>query len=115
MLGTCCSLRGKAAAYELEALGCVELGERMYDDMTCTQAASFAIELRNAADTLDRKYDGAVEKPHGAGYNGILNPTTHETVWSDYSTFEEAVDTIRDAARWYEKIGGMGFGVHAWY
>ena len=29
--------------------------------------------------------------------------------------FEEALDAIREAARWYEKVSGLGFGVNAWY
>jgi hypothetical protein len=32
-----------------------------------------------------------------------------------FSTFEDALATIREAARWYEKIGAAGFGVEAWY
>jgi hypothetical protein len=36
-------------------------------------------------------------------------------IWGKYSTFEEALAWIREAARWYEKVGHLGFGVHAWY
>jgi hypothetical protein len=33
--------------------------------------------------------------------------------YQEYSTFDEAIGAIREAARWYEKVAGMGYGVHA--
>jgi hypothetical protein len=115
MLGTCCSLRGKAAAYELEALGESSLANRMYDDMTAEEAENFARELRDAANCLERAHAGKADKPKGAGWNGEWDKEKKDWVWQKYSTFEDALACIREAARWYEKVAGLGYGVHAWY
>lgn len=110
MLGTCCSLRGKAAAYELEALGETELSNRMYSDMTVEEAGAFAIELRAATDRLEQTYAGK-PKPEGASWNHFDG----KNVTPVRSPFDGALATIREAARWYEKVATLGFGVHAWY
>jgi hypothetical protein len=115
MLGTCCSLRGKVAAHELDALGEVDLAGAMYSDMTCERAREFAQELRAAADALEQRYATTADKPHGAGWNGTWNAERKEWDWQTYSTFEEALARIREAARWYEEIGSLGYGVDAWY
>ena len=115
MFGTCCSLRGKAAARELEALGLPHLSARMHKDMSAEKAAEFSKELRIAVARLEVQYASKTERPRGAGWNGIMNAKTNGVEYQTYSTFEEALDVIREAARWYEKIAGLGFGVHAWY
>jgi hypothetical protein len=113
--GTCCSLRGKAAAHELEALGESSLSNRMYDDMTAEEAENFAKELRDVADRLELKHAGNTEKPKGAGWNGKWKKEKRDWDWQTYSTFAEALAVIREAARWYEKVADLGYGVHAWY
>lgn len=115
VLGTCCSLRGKVAAHELEALGEDNLAERMYKDMTATEAVTFAQELDAAVHRLEETYAPAATKPKGAGWNGTRDPETGEINWGMHSSFEEAIAAIRTAARWYEKVGRLGFGVRAWY
>lgn len=115
MMGTCCSLRGKAAARELEALGEHRLAEAMYRDMTCAKVEIFAKKLREAADRLERRHAGQSAKPTGAGWNGLWVAKKKEWEWQNHSTFEEALAAIREAARWYEKVASLGFGVHAWY
>jgi len=115
MLGTCCSLRGKVAAHELEALHETRLAEAMFEDMTPTQARDFAQELRCAADTLEQRHAGDAEKPKGAPWNGTYDSSKKEWVYLNHSTFEEALASIREAARWYEKVGRLGYGVHAWW
>lgn len=117
MFATCCSLRGKAAAYELAALGETELSDAMYSNMTCEAALEFALRLRACADRLQRTYVHPTDKPHGADWGGCRrNPTTGALEeYHDYTTFEDALARIREAARWYEKIGLLGFGVDAWY
>jgi hypothetical protein len=115
MLGTCCSLRGKVAAHELEALGEISLAEGMYGDMTAEEAKTFAHKLRDAADRLEAEHAGEADKPKGAGWNGTWNAEKREVEYHDHSTFEEALAAIREAARWYDKVAGLGYGVHAWY
>jgi hypothetical protein len=114
-LGTCCWLRGKAAARELVALSERALSDRMHINMTAEQALDFAKELADAADRLERLHAGRPDEPKGAGWNGTWEPDRKEWVWEMYSTFEEALASIREAARWYEKVGRLGFGVNAWY
>jgi hypothetical protein len=115
MLGTCCWLRGKAAAKELEALGHAALSRRMHDDMTILEARAFAAELAAVADALEHAHTDIDEKPRGAGWNGEWNDETKQWDWQKYSTFEEAIDEIRIAARWYERVAELGFGVRAWW
>lgn len=115
MLGTCCSLRGKIAAYELDALGEDNLCERMYQDMTAAEALAFASELGAAATRLEVQHRDPGVAPRGAGFNGIWDEATKAWVWQGYSTFDDAIATIREGARWYEKVARLGFGVHAWY
>jgi hypothetical protein len=115
MLGTCCSLRGKAAARELEALGLPHLAARMYKDMSAEKAAEFSKDLRLAVARVEIQHASKSERPRGAGWNGRMNAKTKGVEYQTYSTFEEALDAIREAARWYEKVAGLGFGVHAWY
>ena len=115
MFGTCCSLRGKVAARELAALGETKVSERMYEDMLAEEAIVFAEELRAAADRLEESARGSTDKPKGAGWNGEWDAKGEKWDWQDYSTFEEALDSIREAAAWYEKVGSLGYGVRASY
>jgi hypothetical protein len=115
MVGTCCSLRGKAAARELEALGETRLSALMFKDMSAEKAAEFAKELWLAADRLQMQRACDYPRPRGAGWNGLWNAKAKRVEYQDFSTFAEALSAIREAARWYEKIAGLGFGVHAWY
>lgn len=114
ILTTCCSLRGKIAARELEALGETDLSNAMYSDMTCEEAAIFSARLRATADLLEFRNKDIAKKPRGAGWDGTLNAEKNGWDWTAYSTFEEALASIRQAARWYEAVGRLGFGVHAW-
>ncbi|MDB4928285.1 MAG: hypothetical protein JWM10_769 [Myxococcaceae bacterium] len=115
MLGTCCSLRGKVAAYELDALGEDDLCERMHHDMTTAEALVFAAELRDAATRLEGKHHDPATVPRGAGFNGVWDSTAKDVVFQEHSTFEEALAAICVAADWYEMVGRLGFGTHAWY
>lgn len=99
MMGSCCWLRGKAAAFELEALGERVLSDRMYQNMTAEEALAFAQELVDAAGRLEGLHAGQPDKPKGAGWNGTWDSERKETVWNTYSTFEEALAEIRLAAR----------------
>ena len=114
ILASCCWLRGKIAARELEALGEETLSSRMYEDMTAEGALDFAKELRSCARRLARTYRDTTEKPNGAGYNGTLDVERKQVTWGSYSTFEEALAEIHRAARWYQRVGRLGYGVHAW-
>jgi len=112
---TCCSLRGEVASSELCALRLELLALAMHVDMTAEKAAIFSRELSSAADEIEREYAGKADKLHGAGQRIAWNAKTRTGEYQTYSTFEEALNAIREAARWYEKIAGLGFGVHAWF
>ena len=115
IFGSCCWLRGKEAARELEALGESSIADRLYEDMTAEEARDFATELHATADRLTEQHAKEDTKPRGAGWNGVYDLTTKETAWENYSTFEEAIAAVRTAASWYAKVSERGFGVHAWY
>lgn len=115
IMGSCCWLRGKAAARELAALGNDDLSCLMHEDMSAERAIDFAAALRVCADFYERIYAKDLEKPKGAGWNGRWDSEQNALVYETHSTLEKAVASIREAALWYEKVGRLGFGVHAWY
>jgi hypothetical protein len=115
MLGNCCSLRGKLAAHNLEALGEMGLAGAMYRDMTAEDAIAFARALRDTAGHLERLYADQPDKPKGAGVLGTWDAKRRDWIWQNRVPFDQALTSIREAARWYEKVGRLGFGVYAWY
>lgn len=114
-LGGCCWLRGKVAAAELEALREHVLSERMFDDMDAGEAMDFGVRLGKAADDLERRHASKRCKPKGAWCNGTWNRRKEKWVNKQYSSFEQAIASIREAAQWYSAVGRMGCSVHAWY
>lgn len=115
MMGTCCSLRGKVAAENLEALGEKALYDLMHVDLHEEQCLAAAKELRRAADRLEQRYQHQADKPKGMSQGGMINAETGEITPWPRPSFEEAIASIREAADWYEKVGRLGFGAHAWY
>lgn len=115
ILGTCCSLRGKVAAFELDALGEDRLCAAMYKDMTASEAIAFAAELNEAASRLESEHAGKKRKPKGAAWGQNWDPVEKKWVGGTHTTFDEALSAIRQAARWYDKVGRLGCSVHAWY
>lgn len=115
MLGTCCALRGKIAAYELAALAEHDLHDRMYEDMTAAEALAFASELRHAADRLAARRRAPNTPPPGVDDDGVEDASADARVFQTGSTFAESLAAVRQAADWYEKVARLGFGVHAWY
>jgi hypothetical protein len=95
--GSCCALRGQAAAIELQSFGENLLAQGLCKDMSCAEAVLFARELRMAADRIERKHAGDTT-------------LEYEEQWE----FEATLATIRTTARWYEKVASLGFGVFAW-
>jgi hypothetical protein len=87
----------------------------MFGDMSPEEAVAFADELRVAADSLEHEYANASEKPKGAECAGHFNVEKGHWEGVEYFTFEQALASIRQAARWYEKVGTLGYGVHAWW
>lgn len=114
-LGTCCSLRGKAAADNLGALGELGLNAGMYLHKDAGEAIEFAMLLRVAADRLEQRYAGQRDKPKGYSAGGTIDAETGKITPWPRPSFEEAIASIREAADWYEKVGRLGFGVHAWF
>ena len=113
--GTCCSLRGKMAAENLYALGALDVCGLLHEDLDADRTLHVAARLRGAADHLEQRYEGQSEKPSGASFGGKIIAETGEFIPWPQPSFEEAIASIREAADWYEKVGRLGFGVHAWY
>ena len=112
--GTCCSLRGGVAAYELETLGETDLSERMYQDMTVEEAKDFSEELQAVADRLKSEHVGQNNKPKQLVWKGVLNAETGKREYQQLADFEEALVEIRKASRWYKTVARLGYGVTAW-
>ena len=74
-----------------------------------------ACQVSTKSDQLQENARDRDKKPKGAGWNGKWNAKEQRWDWQDYSTFEQAIASIREAAVWYEKVGGLGYGVWAWY
>lgn len=115
MLATCCSLRGKVAAAELDAFGENAVAARMFEHMTAEAALAFAQTIRRAADRIEAQRANDNPKPRGAGQVLMLNAETGDIRYDRYSTFEEALASIRQAADWYGLVGTLGYGVYAWF
>lgn len=115
MFGTCCWLRGKVAARELEALGYADLGNRMFTNIGPDEARDLGAEMLAAADALEQKHAKDAEPPKGAGWDGTWDEQTEAWVWQTHSRFSDALADIRTAGRWYLTCARLGYGVHAWY
>lgn len=115
MFASCCSLRGKIAAAELETFGENAVANRMFEHMSAETALAFARTLRQAADRIETKHANDNPKPRGAGHMMTLNAETGEFGYDCYSTFEEALASIREAADWYEFVATLGYAVFAWF
>ena len=59
------------------------------------------------------RYAGSHEKPKGAGKNGVWNSKTLSWLFNRYSSFDEALETVEDAAKIYVAVAGCGSGVRA--
>ena len=115
MHATCCSLRGKIAAAELETFGENGVSARMFEHMTAEAALAFAQTIRRATDRIEAQRANDNPKPRGAGQVLRLNAETGESSYDRYSTFEEALASIRQAADWYGFVASLGYGVYAWF
>ncbi len=116
ILGGCCWLLGKIAEIELEALGETALRERMFEDMTAEEAVSFGRALAGTADFHEElPEEERFYKHETFAWKGTWDRERYAWVFDRPSTFEQAIVSVREAARWYEKVGRLGFGVRAWW
>jgi hypothetical protein len=90
------------------AFGERNLAGRMFNDKTDEEALAFAKELRRAADALEGKYGNKRRRPKGAPRYATWDISKKAWVWQGYSSFEEAIDVIRAAARWHERVATIG-------
>jgi hypothetical protein len=110
---SCCSLSGQIAARELQALGEMELSDRMYKDMTAEEASSFSDELWDTAKRIEKEARRKLRKPKDESWNGSRKVPVKNWVYRDERAFEEAIDSLLQAASWYEELGDRGYGVGA--
>lgn len=117
VFGTDCWFRGKALAHELEAFGEDKLAARCYKSVTAEKADAFGKRLLELVAKLRKRYEGVPpeELPHDAGWDLSYSETSKEWLPGDFSTFEEALETIEQGGNWYRKVAGLGSGVEAWY
>lgn len=90
----CCWFLADLAHVSLILNGYRRLAERMLRDMSCTEAAAFAIELRVASDRLEKAWGGS-----GLEYDDL---------WD----FEDGLRAIRSAASWYARTASLEFGAY---
>ena len=111
--GTCCSLRGQVAVESLDALGEAELASFLDKDLLAETTPFLVSSLRAVARRFERTYRDGWELLKDARLGKRINPATGAiTPWPD-PAFEAAMASIRQAADWYEKVGRLGFDVHA--
>lgn len=91
------------------------MAARMFEHMSAETALAFARTLRQAADRIEAKHGTDNPKPRGAGQVLMLNAETGDIGYDRYSTFEEALASIRQAADWYGFVASLGYGVYAWF
>ncbi len=112
-LGNCCTLYAEPAYLELKALGLRDLAADMRDPISAEDAIGLASMLRKAVRGQEVEYSEKDVKPHGRGIAGHVDDASGQFVWTRFTTFEDALACIRQAADWYEKVGTLGFGVNA--
>ncbi len=107
-----CGFDVQPAHDELVALGVKRVAKRMEKPMTQAQARRFVTTLLRAAGRLHQRYAKADEKPKGAGWELRWDQRQRQWVYGRYSTFDEALATIRRTAAWYSAIAdGSGVSV----
>lgn len=114
MLGNFCWCRGKVAAAHLVALGYNEDAGTMYSDLNVEEAETFGSRLRQIHNEVAEAYaDG--DKPVVGRTGAVrIDLATGSVEQSKPAEFDEALDSILDAARWYHAVADVGSGVRAW-
>ena len=73
-----------------------------------------ADELENFLGQFKQLHDSYKEKVKVASWNGRITENG-ETLWQNYSTYEEIVDIIEKGIRWLGRMEELGCEVIAWY
>lgn len=114
-VNTCCSFNTEAAAKNLVSLGHKALAELLHMSWAAEMLPDVAQELRDAADAFDRRYVQPMDSYDDPILGGISGAVKERFNPCMRPAFEAALASIRKAADWYEKVGGLGFGVDVWY
>jgi hypothetical protein len=114
VFGSCCSFRGNVAALYLLALGLGWLAPGLYTDKTPEEAITFAARLREAIERLRETMNAAAQRANQPVDDLFTSGTVKVPDVGWEFPIGQGVDAIEAVARWYDKIGQMGFGVHAW-
>lgn len=114
--GACgCWLPGKTSARELAALREEDFSGRRHLYMTAEKTLEFAGAISAAVARHEARRSGRLEDQEEAGLDGAQDAALMGWIRETGSTFDEALAEIRETARWFEKVGRLGYGVHAWY
>lgn len=103
---------GEGVATALEALGEPSTAARMRGALGNLEVLTFAEELLRVAEKLEEQYRQVEAKPKP--YRRGQRPMKQQEVsvgWVYFSTLEEAIAGIRDAAAWYQAVGGVNCSV----
>jgi hypothetical protein len=115
MLASCCSYRGNMAALYLFAMGHGALALELYADKTSREALVLADDLRTAVKGLKETMSQAAKRSSTPVEDFLASATIQvpDVGWS--FRVEQAYEAIEDIANYYQMVGMMGFGVHAWF
>jgi hypothetical protein len=117
MLATCCSYRGNGVALYLVAMGLGPLALDLFRDHTPEEAIEFAKNIRAAAKGYEHMLVSAAKrKGHTQTDEELIREATMkvpDVTWEP--SLAEALNAFRSVAAWHERVGSMGFGVHAWF
>ncbi len=114
-INTCCSFNTAQVVESLLDFGKLGLAKLLTEDLSVSSTLVVAGELRRSAEWANGRYEEPTDEPDTSETGGFTNLATGEFIPRVRFEFDEALALIRQAADWYEKVGKLGFGVHAWY
>lgn len=112
-MGTCCSIWADKTVALLQQRGEVKLVERLYQAMSCSEAAAFAAQLFALAGQLVQEYLATrTTDPDKRIMVDTMNGLIAYALPEDFY-LEQVLSSIVMPARWYELTAEQHLGVNA--
>lgn len=114
VFGTCCSYRGNACALYCIGIGLGGLAIALYEDKTPEEAIAFATAIRGAVTKFNEVQADAFKRAGvAAGERDKAEAEVPDVNWR--FSLSKAVSELQQTAKWFEKVGKLGYSVHPWF
>lgn len=113
-INTCCSFSTAVAAKNLARFRRPALAHLLQMSLDADSVPDLVRELQLASEELELQYVEPQDE-HTPSESGLVDAVTKEFIPVAGSAFESALASIHMAIYWYQTVGGLGFGVEAWY